>query len=91
MIWKHLSSYLKILFETRTVQTVISRYVEREELRSKGRYTRQYPYVIGLFKICIITAHAHVVDTRPSLSSLSRRPGDEARVKRDRVAVDFVN
>ena len=41
--------------------------VEREELRSKGRYNRQYPYVIGLFKICIITAYAHAVDTRPSL------------------------
>ena len=78
-IWQHLSSYLKISFEARTVQTVISRYVEREELRSKGRYTRQYLYVIGLFKICIIPAHAHAVDTRPSLSSLSRRPGDEAR------------
>ena len=43
--------------------------VKREELRSKGRYTRQYPYVIELFKICIITAHVHAVDTRPSLSS----------------------
>ena len=43
--------------------------VECEELRSKGRYTRQYPYVIELFKICTITVHVHAVDTRPSLSS----------------------
>ena len=65
--WQCLSSYLEISLETRTIQPVISRYVEYEELRSKGKYTRQYPYVIGLFKICIITAHAHAVDTRPSL------------------------
>ena len=65
-IWQRHSSFLKILFETWTVQTVISKH---EKLRSKGRYTRQYPYVIGIFKICIITAHAHAVDTRPSLSS----------------------
>ena len=80
--WQSLSSYLEISLETQTVQTLISRYVEREELRSKGKYTRQYPYVIGLFKICIITAHAHVVDTRPSLSSPSRRSdsGDESNL-----------
>ena len=45
----------------------ISRYVEHNELRSKGKYTRQYPYVIGLFKIWIITVHAHTVDTKPFL------------------------
>ena len=41
---------------------------------------RQYPYVIGLFKIWIITALAHAMNTRPSLSSPSWRPGDEANV-----------
>ena len=45
----------------------ISRYVEHNELRSKRKYTRQYLYVIGLFKIWIIIAHAHTVDTRPFL------------------------
>ena len=44
----------------------VTRYVEHDALRSKGKYTRQYPYVIGLFRIWIITAHAHAVDTRPS-------------------------
>ena len=52
---QHLPSYLEISLETLTVQPAISRYVEREELRSKGQYTRQYPYIIWLFKICIIT------------------------------------
>ena len=42
----------------------ISRYIEPEKSRSKGKYTRHYLYVIGLFKICTITAHTHVVDTR---------------------------
>ena len=40
LTWHHLSSYLKILLEIRTVQPIISRYVEREEFRSKGKYTR---------------------------------------------------
>ena len=60
-------SYLKISLKTWSVQTVISRCIEHEELRSMGRYTRQYPYIIWLFKIYIITVHAHAVDTRPSL------------------------
>ena len=34
-----------------------------------NKYTRKYPYIIGLFKICIITVHAHAVDT-----SLSPNP-----------------
>ena len=29
----------------------ISRYVEHNALSSKGKYTRQYPYVIRLFRI----------------------------------------
>ena len=88
-IWQRLSSYLKISLETRTVQTVISRYIEHEELRSKGRYTRQYPYVIELFKIWIIMAHVHAVDTRPSLSSPSWRLGDEANTSRASAATDL--
>ena len=32
-----------------------------------NKYTRKYPYIIGLFKICIITVHAHAVDTSLSL------------------------
>ena len=31
--------------------TVYARYVEHDELRSEGKYTRQYLYIIGLFKL----------------------------------------
>ena len=79
LTWQRPSSYLETSLKTKTVQPAIFRYVEREELRSKGKYTRQYLYVIRLFKICITRVHAHAVDTKPSLSSSSRRPGDEAK------------
>ena len=77
--WQRLSNYFEISLKIRTVQPVISGYIEHEELRSKGKYIRQYLYIIRLFKICIITAHACAVSTRPSLPSPSRRPGDEAK------------
>ena len=61
---------------------IISRYIEDDELRSKGKYTRYYQYVIGLFKswIITVTAHVHTVDNRPSSPPLLRRPGVEARL-----------
>ena len=72
--WQRLSSYLEISLKVELSRRSFLGTFEHEVLRSKGRYTRQYLYVIGLIKICIITAHAHAVDTRPSLSVLSPPP-----------------
>ena len=38
------------------------------ELWSKGKYIRQYPYIVGLFKIWITMVHAHAMDTKASFS-----------------------
>ena len=50
--------------------------------RHVDHFTCQHVVGIGVRTLTVnyteIVAHAHTVDTRPSLSSPSRRPGDEA-------------
>ena len=46
---------LKFCLKSELSEPAIARHVGHKELRFKSKYTRQYSYVMRLFKICIIT------------------------------------